>query len=163
MGKRNLHDRKEEDSIEKQEASISECPTEAPINYLLKKLILLRGLRLEEVDLDGEGQACCDGEQVEELAEDKEVELAKVALAYAVVDPGAVMVETIDAAQAEVAVATPWGSDETAVGAEAGRTHRVQQRHEVHLAVSLQIARIAASDHCAKEHAKAKKHLDGND
>ena len=63
---------------------------------------------LEEVDLDGKGKARDHGKQVAKLAEDEEVELGKVALADAVVDPGAVMVKSIDTAQAEVAVATPW-------------------------------------------------------
>ena len=66
---------------------------------------------MEEVDFDGKGETRGHSEQVEKLAEDEEVELGEVALADAIVDPGAMMVETIDAAQAEVAVSTPRRAD----------------------------------------------------
>ena len=104
-----------------------------------------------------------DRHQVAQLEYDEEVKLGKVAFSDTVVDPGAVMVESVDAAQAVVTVATSRRANQFAVWAEASRTHSVKQGDEVHLFIALQVARITAGDYRAEEEGQAEEHLSSRD
>ena len=93
-----------------------------------------------------------DGEEVDALHEYEGVELSIVALAHTVIDPGAVVIESVDADAAQVAVAAARRADDLAVGAQTGRLQLLEELFEVELGVFLDGARIGEPDRDPEEH-----------
>ena len=65
------------------------------------------------------------------MQDDKDVELRIVALADAVVDPGAMVVEAINADATQIAMTAPWRADDRAVRAQTASFELVEQLDKV--------------------------------
>lgn len=107
---------------------------------------IIHKLKFEVHDRDD-----CNREEVETLADDKDVELSEVSLANAVVDPGAVMVVSVHTALAKCAMAASGRPDHLAVGTETARLEHVQELDKVEFRVFLDGAGVREPYHDAKE------------
>lgn len=97
-----------------------------------------------------------DGEKIDALHENKYVKLGKVSLPDAVVNPGAVMIVSVDTMLTQRAVATPWSPNYFTVGAKATRLKRAKQFYEIKLRVLLDNTWVTKPDDTAEEDSCAK-------
>lgn len=97
-----------------------------------------RELTNNECDKNGDNEA--------HLCEDEDVESEIVALANAIIHPGAMMVESVHAPIAVHAVAGAGRADQATVWTDAHWVQSVEQRHKIHLFVFLKIPRVAEDD-----------------
>ena len=73
----------------------------------------------------------------EALADDKAKKESIVTLANAIVNPGAVMIKTLDTPIAEAAVEAPWSANQATFRTHLSRVHVTQDRHKIHRLVLL--------------------------
>jgi len=93
------------------------------------------------------------------LHEDKNVELGVVAFADAVVNPGTVVIVSVDAAATQVTMATTRGTNNFAVRAKTASFVSVEKLDEVDLRVTFESAWIREPHNDPKEHSETEKPL----
>jgi hypothetical protein len=77
------------------------------------------------------------------LGQNKEVKSFDIASAYAVIDPGAVVVKTTDTFVADLTVPGTRFLDYLAVGTQGLRIKFPQQLHKINRLITFQVARVA--------------------
>lgn len=71
------------------------------------------------------------------LADNEAKKESIVALANAIVNPGAMMIKTFDTSIAEAAMEAPWSANQATFRTHLCRVHVAQDRHKVHRRVLL--------------------------
>lgn len=99
----------------------------------------------------------CSREDIHEFEQNKCVEEYVIALPDTIIDPGTVVVESVNASIAQITVSTPWSSDDTALWTQTICFKFVQEVQEIELRVALNIARVFQPAYQAKEHTDAEQ------
>ena len=86
-------------------------------------------------------------------------EVSVVPPSYAVVDPGTMMVEPVDAHATQIAVSAPGRANDFALRAEAARFERVEELGEIQGRVRLELAWIGEPDPDPEDHGEAEQAL----
>ena len=100
-----------------------------------------------------------DRKIIEALNDDKTIEETIVALPNAIIDPGTVVIKSLNTLVTVAAVETARGPNQATLRAQLRWVHRRQHCHKVHARVRLQISRVNEPDEEPKNEAEDEEAL----